>query len=153
MDRVYLLSVVLLSVLTHCRECATVPAESGRVALERADRAIGQAGVPSYELFMQTMDDLRDRFGDVAEDRRIDALLERVPDYAPAHLARAQSLFRHGRIEAAIREGNLALKYSGTTAGHAQLHAIHSLLDKAYLLSLNSGRDVKASQDRRGNRP
>jgi hypothetical protein len=61
MDRVYLLSVVLLSVLTQCRECAnSPPAESDRAALERA----GKTGVPSYEPFTATIDELRNRFGD-----------------------------------------------------------------------------------------
>jgi hypothetical protein len=140
MDRVYLLSVVLLSVLTQCRECAnSPPPESDRAALERADRAIGKTGAPSYELFTATIEELRNRFGDVAADSRIDALLTREPGYAPAHLARAESLFRHGRIEAAIVQGNLALKYSGSTysgstASARQLRAIHSVLDKARVL-------------------
>jgi hypothetical protein len=135
MDRVYLLSIVLLSVLTQCRECVnSPPAESDRAALERADRAIGKTGVPSYELFTATIDELRNRFGDRAADSRIDAVLARQPDYAPAHLEKAESLFHRGRMEAAIVEGNLALKCSGSTAGARQLRAIHSVLDKARVL-------------------
>ena len=64
-------------------------------------------------------------------DSRIDALLAREPGYAPAHLARAESLFLYGRIEAAIVEGNLALEYAGPAASIAQVRGIHSFLDKA----------------------
>lgn len=139
MYRVYLLSVVLLTALIQCRERAAGPdVESDRAALARADRALG-TGVPSYELFTRTIDDLRNRFGDMVADSRIDALLAREPGYAPAHLVQAESLFRHGRIGAAIVEGNLALEYSGSAASPAQLRAIHSFLDKAHRLA-NSGR-------------
>ena len=61
MYRVYLLSVVLLTALIQCRERVAGPAaESDRAALARADRALG-TGVPSYELFTRTIDDLRNR--------------------------------------------------------------------------------------------
>jgi hypothetical protein len=146
MHRIYPLSVILLGTLTHCRDSTEAPApESDRAALERAERVIGQKNPPSYELFARTIGDTRNRFGDMTADTLIDRMLALRSDYAPAHLARAESLFRHGQIEAAAAEVNLALRYSCETSSPAQLLAIHMLL--AHTLSLpgiSRGRALRA---------
>lgn len=145
MGRMYLFSIILLSALTQCCKfersafADIAGVETDRSALERAGRAVGQEGAPSRELFVRTIADVRNRFGDVAADVLIDRVLARAPDYAPAHLARAESLFRHGRHEAVIVEGNLALDYSDHISSHqdssrAELRAIHTILAQAYLL-------------------
>lgn len=109
MARTYLLSIVLFSAFTQCCKFGEfLYPETDRAALERAGRVIGQDGAPPYELFARTIADVRNRFGDVAADVLIDRVLARKAGYAPAHLARAESLFRHGRIEAAIRRESRA---------------------------------------------
>jgi hypothetical protein len=54
---------------------------------------------------------------------------------APAHLARAESLFRHGHHEDAVVEGSLAPQCSNRNSSRAQLRSIHNLLSRAYLLT------------------
>ena len=126
----YLLSFVLVGGLMRCCGCAP-DAETDRAALQRADELLKREPAPSFEEFDRLITELRYRFADPAVDMRIDAMLARNPGYAPAHLARANSLFRHGKPEAAIIEGNLALQNAGRSASIAELRAIHLLLFRA----------------------
>jgi tetratricopeptide (TPR) repeat protein len=65
------------------------------------------------------------------EAQKINAeLLQRAPDYGPAHLLRARFLSDHNRFEEAAAEGELGLKYAGEDLS-AQREA-HLVLGKTY---------------------
>jgi hypothetical protein len=120
MGRPYLLAMVASGAIIQCYRFTNAGStETDRAALERADQSIGWHGAPDPEIFAHSITDVRNRFGDTAAGVLIDRVLAREPCYAPAHLARAESLFRHGRHEGAVVEGNLALRCSNRNSSRA----------------------------------
>lgn len=100
------------------------------LAFERALAAYEKLNPPVPEVPYQYVRFLITR-SQHADAQRVNAvILRRNPQFAAAHLEKAQFLFRASRIQPALDEANLALKYS--PPDKTQLRAIHSFLVKAY---------------------
>jgi hypothetical protein len=142
MARIHLFSIILASVLVQCcKQESPARVKTDRTALERANRTIEQAlqleasdAARSHELFLQTITEVRSRFGEVAADVLIDRALRSAPNYAPAHLARAESLLLRGQVPAAITEANLALEFTDSS-NKVEVGRIRRFLADAYRLN------------------
>jgi hypothetical protein len=89
----------------------------------------------SHELFVETIK----QESEIALERRpanilIDRALRSAPNYAPAHLARAESLFLRGQAPAAITEANLAVEFMDSS-NTVEVGRIRRFLAGAYRLN------------------
>ena len=142
MPRMHVFSIILLSALIQCcKSDSSADTETDRAAMERANRAIEQAlqletsdAAGSHGLFLRTIAEVRNRFGEMAADVLIDRALQRLANYAPAHFARAESLFLRGQAPAAITEANIARKFTDAS-NEAEVDRIHRLLANAHRLN------------------
>jgi len=142
MARIHLFSIILASVFVQCcKPDSPVRIETDRAALERVNRTIEQAlqleasdAARSHEQFLQTITEVRNRFGEMAADVLIDRALRSTPNYAPAHLARAESLFLRGQAPAAITEANVALEFTDSS-NEVEVARIRRFLADAYRLN------------------
>jgi len=96
------------------------------------------------EVFMQYANLLQTEQRADESQKVIAELLRRAPTYGRAHLGRAQFLFDHDKLEEALAEGELALKYAGQSLEDQR--AAHLFLAKTYH-ALGREDEAKIHQD------
>jgi hypothetical protein len=131
MNRHLLLGLIVVAHLTCCKPATALRVVGEFSALHSLEESAASGRLPDAETFASVIASERIRLGDPGVDAAIDSILAVAADYSPVHLAKAQSLLRHGQLNTAIAEGKLALSMA-ERAQQRDRRAIYVLLWWSY---------------------